>query len=527
MPIRRLLAPEQAGGNKPITVFRGRRLPVPAYPAGYTALIDRYKLPVPLHHEMAAISPKNTRRKEDGWAIYPAALHPGNDAVDHLVFALKYEGVQLLTLKKIFEAFDKGELEAAAVARPTSGYLRRLCYLYEWLIDDRLHIDDVSAGAYVELVDPQMQYTTAVPENDRRFRIRDNLPGTPMFCPVVYRTHRLDAYIERDLSAKARQIVESAPKELIGRAAAFLLLSDSKASFAIEGENPPKDRLARWGYTISKAGQIALRTDTLIRLQQDLIGDDRFVKTGLREEGGFVGRHDAKGQPVPEHISANSEDLPTLLEGLSYFDEFSKQLRFHPVLTAACISFGFVYIHPFEDGNGRIHRFLMHHVLAERKFTPEQIVFPISSVILDDVARYKDVLESVSRPLLEWISWRPTDKGNVDVEDETSDYYRYFDATLHAEFLFKCLERAVETDLPNELGFLEVRDKFHERVTNIVDMGERYLDLLLRFLQQGHGHLSKRAREKEFRNLDEREVLLIEGIFAQLFEPLASAATEH
>ncbi len=42
-----------------------------------------------------------------------------------------------------------------------------------------------------------------------------------------------------------------------------------------------------------------------------------------------------------------------------------------------------VYIHPFRDGNGRMHRCLIHHVLAERKFTPPDLVFPVSSVMLD------------------------------------------------------------------------------------------------------------------------------------------------
>jgi hypothetical protein len=36
-----------------------------------------------------------------------------------------------------------------------------------------------------------------------------------------------------------------------------------------------------------------------------------------------------------------------------------------PVVAAAILAFGFVYIHPFEDGNGRIHRYLIHHVLAD------------------------------------------------------------------------------------------------------------------------------------------------------------------
>ena len=29
-----------------------------------------------------------------------------------------------------------------------------------------------------------------------------------------------------------------------------------------------------------------------------------------------------------------------------------------PIVAAAVLAFGFVYVHPFEDGNGRIHRYL-------------------------------------------------------------------------------------------------------------------------------------------------------------------------
>ena len=519
MSFNKSIHPEQTR-NGPILSFRGRLLPVEAYLAGYAALIARYQLRVPLHYEMAAISPKNVRRREYGWAIYPFALMPAAGDIDHLVFALKYEGIQLLTLKHIFERFDQTALEGAARAKPTSGYIRRVCYLFEWLTDKTLAIPPVNAGAYTDLVDKQ-QYSLATGSNEKRFRIRDNLPGTKLFCPMVHRTARLDDYIAKDLSARARTIVESAPPALIARAAAFLLLSDSKASFAIEGEDPPKDRLARWGFVVSKAGQIALTRETLIRLQRDLIGDARFVKIGLRHEGGFVGQHDVLGQPVPEHISANANNLESLLDGLCLFNGRSRSMRFHPVLAAACIAFGFVYIHPFEDGNGRIHRFLMHHVLAEYRYTPEQIVFPISSVILHEIPRYKDTLEVVSTPLLEWIEWRATEKGNVQVLNDTSDYYRFFDATSNCEFLFKCIETTIERDLPDELSFLEKRDIFHQHVTQIVDMGERSLDLLLKSLRQSHGQLSKRARSNEFRLLTEAEVASVEATYADLFTPRA------
>ena len=53
----------------------------------------------------------------------------------------------------------------------------------------------------------------------------------------------------------------------------------------------------------------------------------------------------------------------------------------NPVIIAAT-SFGFVYIHPFEDGNGRLHRFLIHYVLAGTSFTPSGIIFPVSAIML-------------------------------------------------------------------------------------------------------------------------------------------------
>ena len=209
----------------------------------------------------------------------------------------------------------------------------------------------------------------------------------------------------------------------MARAAAFLLLSAPKASFAIESETPPKDRIARWGCTVGKAGQVALSVDGLVKLQREPIGDARFVSTGLRREGGFVGQHDVFGIPDPEHIGAAHGDLTALLEGLVIFERGARDLDYDPVLTAASIAFGFVYIRPFEDGNGRIHRFLMHHVLADRKSTPEEIVFPISNVILDDLVIYRGVLARTSSAFLPFIPWRATPKGNVEVVGETSDYY--------------------------------------------------------------------------------------------------------
>jgi Fic family protein len=47
-----------------------------------------------------------------------------------------------------------------------------------------------------------------------------------------------------------------------------------------------------------------------------------------------------------------------------------------------------------QDGNGRIHRFLIHNILARRKFTPEGLMFPVSAVMLKNPADYDASLEA-------------------------------------------------------------------------------------------------------------------------------------
>jgi Fic family protein len=111
---------------------------------------------------------------------------------------------------------------------------------------------------------------------------------------------------------------------------------------------------------------------------------------------------------------------------------------------AAAIAFGFVFIHPFVDGNGRLHRYIIHHVLAKKEFTKQGVIFPVSASILDHINDYKTVLESYSHSLLDHIQWKETLDHNVEVLNGTVDFYRYFDATKQAEFLYDCVEDTLD-----------------------------------------------------------------------------------
>lgn len=495
-----------------------RTMPVAGRIVGYGRLIEQFGLNVPPPYELHAVADRQIHVKKDGWMVHPSPRWPGDGIVDHLVFALKHEGVNLLVLKRAFQTNSVNSLIEAVTNKPGSSYLRRLAFLYEFLLDRKLPIPDSATGSYVPVLDETLQYGAADPDRVKRFRILDNLPGKNGFCPLVARTQKLDAFIALDLPERAKRLVSAAPQDVLARAAAYLLLADSKASFEIEKERPSKARLARWGAVIGRAGRFALEIDTLVELQKEVIGDNRFVRIGLRDEGGFVGERGAFNEPLPEHISAKPEDLEDLLEALIDYDAWSQDGAYDAVLSAAALAFGFVYIHPFEDGNGRIHRFLIHHVLADRRYSPGGIVFPISNAILHDLLTYRRTLETWSKPLLSVIDWAPTANGNVEVGNDTADFYRFFDATPHAEFLFQCLQRTIDDDLPRELRFLELRDRFHRLATDVVDMPERTIDLLLTFLRQGNGRLSRRALAREFTILEAAEVARFEEIYAELTE---------
>jgi hypothetical protein len=500
--------------SETVNNFHGRQLPERGRLAGYGALVDKYQLKVPLPTQLTAIGERHVKTSSGEWQILTPRHQPKDTLAGQLTFALKWEGVDLAVLAALFKVVSEEDIARFVLETPTGVYSRRLWFLYEWLTDKRLKIDDLGKVRAVPVIDPELQFGLSEGITAARQKVTNNLPGTPQFCPLVRRTPKLEQSRQAGFDQRAREISGRTHPDILARAAAFLLLNDSKSSFQIEGEQPPAQRIARWGQAIAEAGQVELSCTELERLQRIVIGDTRFLHLGLRVEGGFVGDHDRRsGEPIPQHISARAEDLPALIEGIVGFERLALNGKLDPVVAATTIAFGFIYVHPFEDGNGRLHRWLIHHVLARGGFNPPGIVFPISAVILRKIETYRRVLEAYSRPLLQLIDWRPTATGNVEVLNETADFYKYFDATQHAEFLYDCVRETVDDDLPREVKYLESYDRFVDKIQTLFDMPNSKLDLLWRFLQQNDGKFSKRARAKEFGALTDEEAVAVEGMF--------------
>lgn len=501
-----------------VEYFQGDGLPPDTELIGKAALVHQLGVAAPVRNP-SCVSYKHIRdsqRHEGNWTLFDKRYKTGEAFGDHLTFAFRHEDMDLLVLKRVLQAVPPSVVEEFVKATPTGVVARRVWFLYELLTGERLSLPDAPNVAAVDALDPELYFTTP-PRLSQRHRVRDNLLGSAAFCPVIRKTEALNAYVAADFATLASWTIGNTGAATIVRAASFMLLADSRASFEIEGERVPQSRLERWGRAVLEAGKRPLNQTEIYRLHNILIGDDRFTQVGYRAEGVFLGERDHNNAPLPEFIGARPEDVPPLMTGLNEANNRLRTSKLDAVLQAAAIAFGFVYIHPLADGNGRLHRCLIHHVLAERKFTPPGMVFPVSSVMQDRIDVYRTTLQGHSRPLMPFIEWTATDSQNVNVTNDTADLYRYFDCTAEAEFLYACVKRTVEYDLPHEIDYLKRHDNALGRILDTVEMPDQMAQSLILFIRQNSGSLGNKRREKLFAKLTDAEVVAIENIVRGAF----------
>ncbi len=502
--------------------FQDEPLPEAARLAGWSALAYNLGIRAPVRNP-ACISDKHihgNKRTEGIWELFDKRYLPEDTLEGHLSFALRHESIDFLILKRVFDAVPQEDVEAIVRATPTGAFSRRVWFFYETLTGRTLDLEDAPTVTAVPALDPKL-YFTGKDRFSQRHRVRDNLLGTGALCPVIRRTEKLEKLIALDLAAKAQETIGKTGGHVTARAASFMLLADSRASFEIEGERPPVNRLERWGRAVLEAGKRPLNQTEIYRLHRILIGDDRLTPIGYREEGVFLGERDHNNEPMPEFIGARHQDVAALMTALN---ACNNRLRLtdtddvDPVLQAAIIAFGFVYIHPLADGNGRLHRCLIHHVLAERKFTPPGMVFPVSSVMLDRIDDYRTVLQGHSAPLMDFIEWRASHKGNVEVLNDTADLYRFYDCTAEAEFLHECVQRTIEEDLPREIEYLKRHDEAMRGIMNAIEMPDSLAQQAILFITQNEGRFPRRRRDREpFAKLSDDEIVMLEDIVKEAF----------
>ncbi len=469
-------------GYKAIEEIIGYR-GIPHYRESYVVLRGRGKTIIDGDHELHLY-------------LKTYALKNEKDLLENLEFGLKHEGINLALIEALFKTIEKKRVIEHIKKQPTGIYSRKIWYLYEFLMNESLPIKDCQRLKHVNLVNSK-DYFTAPALVSPRHAINDNLLGNNKFCPIVRRTGKIEAYINLNLDNRVRKILEKYDSRLITRASNYLYTRETKSSYEIERDKPDQNRISRFVDLLQNASSITnLSKEKLVELQ-NVIVDPRYKDSDYRQNQNYVGENLIGYQQKIHYISPRPQDVPDLMQGLLNSLDRMSLANLNPVIIAAVISFGFVFIHPFEDGNGRIHRFLIHYILARKGFTPMDLVFPVSFVILKNMRNYDGILESFSKPLLRALTdYNLDENGVLTVNQESKSYYQYLDYTRMVEYLFECIEEVVNHQIESELEFLVSYDKTKKAMQEIVDMPDQKLDLFIKSVLENNGILSAKKRNR-------------------------------
>ncbi len=489
-------------------------------PAGYQFFVNTLRQSVLPHFRQSYISLKGigSIEKQHGIEIhiYPKSFLPQKTLASQLEFALKYDGVNLEILRAIFVETSIDEMVELAQSQPTGKYIRKIWFLYEFLLERRLPLDDLKMGNYIDLL-PEDAYFTADAVKCSRQRINNNLLGNTHFCPLARKTDRINQLINLKLHEKASDIIEKYPSDIVHRASQFLYLKETKSSFAIEREQPTLKRTVRFVQALQEIEHLSEITKaTLIELQ-NIIVEERFADKDYRQTQNYVGQSLPGYREIIHFISPQPQDLNMLMNGFLELTHRMQTSNIDSIATAAVCAFAFVYLHPFEDGNGRLHRLLIHYLLTRTGFSPAGIIFPVSAVMLAQPKAYDACLESFSRPLLSRVLYKLSDEGVLTVPNETVCFYQYFDATRMVEYLYETLQKTIECDLVEELDFILKYDRSKIAIQDVVDMPDKKIDLFIKISLDNKGKLSKAKKVKFFDFLSNDEVLKIEQIITDIF----------
>ncbi|MFZ2781348.1 MAG: Fic family protein [Rectinemataceae bacterium] len=498
---------------------------------GYAWLINEYRLEVLGPALLSYLHERSDRRslERDGQieSHYPRNYDPGDMWEGNLMFALKYEGINLEVLAALFPKLDPADVEAFVRASPIGKYARFVWFFYEFFLGQRLGFKDLGRGNYIPILDEEQEFSLpkASAPRAKRQRLIVNLLGGKEYCPRIRKTKGILEFEEADIVASVRALVASYPESLIERASRYLYAKETKSSFEIERERPDNKRTAKFVELLRRAGRTDPYEESGLTALQNVIVEERYAATGYRTSQNYVGESIGPTRELVHFIPPKPDALGPLMAGWTLSCRHIRSNGMEALVLATVAGFGFVFLHPFDDGNGRIHRFLIHDALISSGFTPEGMIFPVSAVMLRRMKEYDAALEAYSTLCMEHLHYVLDEKGAMTVEGETSSFYRYPDLTRQAEALASFIRETAQTEFSAELEYLTLFDKASESVRSILDMPDRKLELFVRLCIQGTGKLSASKRGL-FSELNDAELASLENAVVSIMAEQSRMKTE-
>jgi hypothetical protein len=444
------------------------------------------------------------------WA--PKSTVPAtDDPLDHLLFALKHEGINLPIIVQAVSRIPPERLLEEIRATPNGANIRKACFLWETYTGNSLDDIPLIGGQVADLFDPAKYVTTAGVRN-AKWRVRFNGLGTPTYCPTVERTPTINALMEASILDQANAFIGSLSHEMMDRALAWAYLSETESSFAIERETPSESKAESFANLLRQAHDPQRLSESyLSALQSSVVSSAIDQATSFRGEQNWL-RGPLRGAAGVTYVPPAPGQVTELMDGLiSFGNGFARDTD--PIVAASVISFGFVFIHPFMDGNGRLSRFLFHHALCQSGKLEKGFMLPVSIAMKRNEADYLAALNGFSKKARRYwdVTWLDGDEFDFKFTGHPS-IYQFWNATQCVEFGFKMAQQALEVDLRKETEFLSHYDQIVRAVNDAVDIRNSDLAALVISCLQQNGTISKNRRKQYGVRVPETTFALIERI---------------
>jgi hypothetical protein len=377
-------------------------------------------------------------------------------------------GNEELNLQLLYMTFinNRDELKEEIIYERTKNNLsqefRTVWFWFEFLLDEQIKqrkaVDDT-----VELfllLDP-MRYVTGPAEFKPRYRLYYNHFGNKNFFPIILRSTREEC-------SRLKQVCENIQdKNLINRANKYLNYKDTKSSFAIEREENRNDaRLKFEKESMIFVTKGAVSKTTVLELAKAVREDIKEWRAGeiVVADSTTIYHYGARQQDISELtegiLAAAANIIAKKSTGIDTTDKLllENDSGWDPIAITAAIAFGFVFVHPLQDGNGRVHRALMRlmfkHLNAPRDTDLE---IPISIAIEATMYEYDEALEAFSYHAKANTKTYRDSLGRLIIDNDTKVYFKSWNATPQANYLANAVQISEKIAI-DELEFLQLFD---------------------------------------------------------------------
>lgn len=471
---------------------------------GYGFLKEKLGLSAFPPKRPAKVMPVQKVTRLDNQLAIPGQVAPASDdPVDHLLFALKHEDLNLAILMEAMRKIPGNDVLAAVRGTPGGRYTRPLAYFWEKANDQVLEGAPDATGAVCRVFDDE-RFITMDGEVSARWRVQWNGLGTLAWCPAVERTPAIEQAMQSQLIDRLNTFTLTLDDALRHRALSWAYLSETRSSFAIEHETPNDEKERAFVALLHSAHNRAeVDEDYLVTLQNATVTGPWSKEHAFRHEQNWLESAGIGNRPMVTYVPPPPDALRELMQPMMAFAN-EAPTKIDPIVAGSIASFGFVFLHPFKDGNGRLSRFLVHQALCRSNALGDGLILPVSMAMKKNESDYLKALTAFSGPARDrWrAEWLGDNRFNFNyLGSPRMELYRYWDATPAVEFCYRMAEEALEVGLRQNVEYLENYDAIKRGFEAKMDLPAPMLATLIRSAIENNGRISNNRR-RQYTNSD-------------------------